>query len=71
VLPCHRVIGANGSLTGFGGGLKTKQWLLEHEARIAANSSLPIAGRTGEGVRTIGTWPSRRPAQRRLSMPVG
>lgn len=32
ILPCHRVIGANGSLTGFGGGLDTKQVLLAHEA---------------------------------------
>ena len=32
VVPCHRVIGANGSLTGFGGGLHRKRWLLEHEA---------------------------------------
>ena len=31
VVPCHRVIGANGALTGFGGGLPRKQWLLEHE----------------------------------------
>ena len=31
VLPCHRVVGANGSLTGFGGGLERKMWLLEHE----------------------------------------
>lgn len=31
VVPCHRVIGADGSLTGYGGGLKRKQWLLEHE----------------------------------------
>ena len=31
VLPCHRVIGANGSLTGFGGGLPLKKFLLEHE----------------------------------------
>jgi methylated-DNA-[protein]-cysteine S-methyltransferase len=30
VLPCHRVIGADGSLTGFGGGLATKRFLLEH-----------------------------------------
>ena len=36
ILPCHRVIGANGSLTGFGGGLPTKKWLLEHEARLSA-----------------------------------
>ena len=33
VVPCHRVIGANGSLTGFGGGLNRKRWLLAHEAR--------------------------------------
>ncbi len=31
VIPCHRVIGANGSLTGFGGGLPMKKWLLTHE----------------------------------------
>lgn len=35
VVPCHRVIGANGKLTGFGGGLPTKQWLLDHERRHA------------------------------------
>ena len=34
VLPCHRVIGANGSLTGFGGGLPTKRFLLEHECAL-------------------------------------
>jgi methylated-DNA-[protein]-cysteine S-methyltransferase len=31
IVPCHRVIGANGSLTGYGGGLPRKQWLLAHE----------------------------------------
>lgn len=31
IVPCHRVIGANGSLTGYGGGLDRKVWLLEHE----------------------------------------
>jgi len=35
VVPCHRVIGANGSLTGFGGDLWAKQWLLAHEKRYA------------------------------------
>ena len=34
VLPCHRVIGANGSLTGFGGGLHLKRFLLEHEGAL-------------------------------------
>jgi O-6-methylguanine DNA methyltransferase len=36
VVPCHRVIGADGSLTGFGSGLPRKQWLLDHERRFAA-----------------------------------
>jgi methylated-DNA-[protein]-cysteine S-methyltransferase len=31
IVPCHRVIGSNGKLTGYGGGLERKQWLLEHE----------------------------------------
>jgi methylated-DNA-[protein]-cysteine S-methyltransferase len=33
IVPCHRVIGANGTLTGFAGGTDTKAWLLEHEQR--------------------------------------
>ena len=35
VVPCHRVIGADGSLTGYGGGVKRKQWLLDHERRAS------------------------------------
>jgi O-6-methylguanine DNA methyltransferase len=35
VVPCHRVIGANGSLTGYAGGLANKAWLLDHEKRHA------------------------------------
>jgi methylated-DNA-[protein]-cysteine S-methyltransferase len=35
IVPCHRVIGADGSLTGYGGGLEAKQWLLSHEAMHA------------------------------------
>jgi methylated-DNA-[protein]-cysteine S-methyltransferase len=31
IVPCHRVIGANGTLTGYAGGLKAKEWLLKHE----------------------------------------
>jgi methylated-DNA-[protein]-cysteine S-methyltransferase len=31
IVPCHRVIGANGKLTGYGGGIERKQWLLNHE----------------------------------------
>jgi O-6-methylguanine DNA methyltransferase len=33
IIPCHRVIGSNGSLTGYGGGLKRKRWLIDHERR--------------------------------------
>ena len=33
IVPCHRVIGANGSLTGYGGGLPAKKWLLHHESQ--------------------------------------
>jgi len=34
IVPCHRVIGARGELTGFGGGLDRKRWLLEHEGAL-------------------------------------
>lgn len=34
VIPCHRVIGADGSMTGYGGGLPRKRWLLDHEGAI-------------------------------------
>ena len=37
IVPCHRVIGANGKLTGFGGGIETKQWLLAHEGASHAD----------------------------------
>jgi methylated-DNA-[protein]-cysteine S-methyltransferase len=35
VVPCHRIIGANGTLTGFASGLPRKRWLLDHESRFA------------------------------------
>ena len=34
VVPCHRVIGANGSMTGYGGGMVRKEWLLRHEGAL-------------------------------------
>ena len=40
VVPCHRVIGSNGSLTGYAGGLWRKQWLLEHENKYANGVNL-------------------------------
>ena len=39
ILPCHRIVGANGSLTGFAGGLDTKQWLLDHEQKVLAKAA--------------------------------
>ncbi len=60
VLPCHRVIGADGSLTGFGGGLAVKQWLLDHEAQVLATRTIV----------STPEWPQRQPVQTRLSMPV-
>ena len=40
IVPCHRVIGTNGTLTGYGGGLDRKRWLLEHEGlRLRFQSS--------------------------------
>ncbi len=38
IIPCHRVIGSDGSLTGYGGGLKRKKWLLDHEKRYSGKS---------------------------------
>jgi len=52
VVPCHRVIGSDRSLTGFGGGVETKRFLLAHEQRVAARagsrSDLPLFSRCGE-----------------------
>jgi len=39
VVPCHRVIGSNGTLTGYAGGLPRKRWLLEHERRYMQGTS--------------------------------
>lgn len=51
VVPCHRVIGANNGLTGYGGGIQRKQWLLEHEgvrARgHAPQTTLPLRNSVG------------------------
>jgi methylated-DNA-[protein]-cysteine S-methyltransferase len=44
VVPCHRVIGSNGSLTGYGGGLERKSWLLKHEAGISLGGEVEASG---------------------------
>lgn len=41
LVPCHRVLGANGDLKGFAWGLQRKRWLLEHEAAIDARAAVP------------------------------
>jgi AraC family transcriptional regulator, regulatory protein of adaptative response / methylated-DNA-[protein]-cysteine methyltransferase len=38
VIPCHRVIGSDGNLTGYGGGLKRKKWLLDHEKKYSGKA---------------------------------
>jgi methylated-DNA-[protein]-cysteine S-methyltransferase len=43
IIPCHRVIGADGSLTGYGGGIERKQWLLQHERKYSKHSA-PLQG---------------------------
>jgi methylated-DNA-[protein]-cysteine S-methyltransferase len=42
IVPCHRVIGSNGSLTGYAGGLWRKQWLLDHEARVCGKGQIKL-----------------------------
>jgi methylated-DNA-[protein]-cysteine S-methyltransferase len=60
IVPCHRVIGADGGLTGYGGGLPRKKWLLEHERRVAE-----VTRREGP------VWvPSARPATRPAATPA-
>ena len=46
VVPCHRVIGADGSLTGYGGGLQRKHWLLRHEGAVSSSLFAGLAKQT-------------------------
>lgn len=66
VVPCHRVIGADGSLTGFAGGLERKRFLIEHEVQVLARKgeysySLPFAGRVGQGLHSMFALPHAVP----------
>ena len=42
IVPCHRVIGANGTLTGYGGGIARKRWLLAHERSAASDAQIAL-----------------------------
>jgi methylated-DNA-[protein]-cysteine S-methyltransferase len=54
IVPCHRVIGADGTLTGYGGGLERKQWLLRHESEVLARTRrLAGAGVSVRGIARI------------------
>ncbi len=55
VLPCHRVIGASGKLVGYGGGLPMKEWLLQHEAKVAERLRGNPYSRPTEELRTSGS----------------
>ncbi len=44
IIPCHRVVGTNGSLTGFGGGMENKIWLLKHEGLDMTQFTVPTHG---------------------------
>ena len=44
VIPCHRVIGADGSLTGYGGGMERKRWLLDLEQRVVGKAAPVLVG---------------------------
>lgn len=68
VVPCHRVIGADGRLTGYAGGLEVKRWLLDHEAnREERGHAVPRPARTKETGRISRlpiTGPRKRPRPR-------
>jgi methylated-DNA-[protein]-cysteine S-methyltransferase len=53
VIPCHRVIGADGSLTGYGGGIEKKRWLIDHErcpaSRLARERACSVQRASGSG----------------------
>jgi AraC family transcriptional regulator of adaptative response/methylated-DNA-[protein]-cysteine methyltransferase len=51
IVPCHRVIGSDGSLVGYGGGLWRKKWLLEHERKPGEKALAP-----GSRVRSLENW---------------
>jgi methylated-DNA-[protein]-cysteine S-methyltransferase len=65
VIPCHRVIGASGALTGYGGGLDRKVWLLEHERRVQDGSAESV-GATETASSLFGTMLSSHGSRGRI-----
>ena len=59
VVPCHRVIGADGTLTGFGGGIERKRWLLDHERRVIAGLGRSLVPEVARDAPTLFSSPSR------------
>jgi methylated-DNA-[protein]-cysteine S-methyltransferase len=57
ILPCHRVVGSGGALTGYAGGLETKRWLLVHEQRFAG-LTLPFSEDSSGSSRSAPSLPS-------------
>jgi methylated-DNA-[protein]-cysteine S-methyltransferase len=64
VVPCHRVIGADGCLTGYGGGIERKRWLLTHEGVTLRKQSAAVAF-TVQGTRSDARYLRGKPAQGR------
>jgi methylated-DNA-[protein]-cysteine S-methyltransferase len=51
IIPCHRVIGADGRLVGYGGGLDRKEWLIEHEWKHAGQTGKTAKAKSGKGAK--------------------
>jgi methylated-DNA-[protein]-cysteine S-methyltransferase len=57
IVPCHRVIGAGGGLTGYAGGLERKDYLLRHEAEVSRQRHAPLPAASKRSVASSGTAP--------------
>jgi methylated-DNA-[protein]-cysteine S-methyltransferase len=55
IVPCHRVVGSTGNLTGYAGGLAAKQWLLGHERTITGRQSVPAGYLPGQVTQLVVT----------------
>jgi methylated-DNA-[protein]-cysteine S-methyltransferase len=53
IVPCHRIVGAGGALTGYGGGIERKRWLLAHEGAVLAERARRFPPEPGEAPREM------------------